>query len=106
MSTSLFHDLKAYTTALFRQGAALVVGVAFSIALAVVPALQGKEVPLWLWTLALAIAPLPAAFLAWRDERRAYRKLEALIPPDGLNWNLPKTMKPPGHYVLLVQKEE
>jgi hypothetical protein len=106
MATSLLRDLKDYTAALLRQGAALVVGAAFSIALAVVPALQGKEAPPWLWALALAIAPLPAAFLAWRDERGAYQKLEALIPPGGLDFNLPKNMKPTGHYAFMVQKEE
>jgi hypothetical protein len=53
-----------------------VVGAAFSIALSIIPAIQGKSVPPWLWALALALAVLPASFLAWRNERRKVEKLE------------------------------
>jgi hypothetical protein len=54
-------------------------GGAFYVGMTVVPALQGKQVPPWLWLVALAAALLPASYLAWREERRKVEQLEARI---------------------------
>jgi len=69
--------VREYVPALFRHWQALIVGFAFSFALAVVPALLGKAVRPWLWGLALGLAILPASFLAWRDGWQTVERLEA-----------------------------
>lgn len=69
--------LRDYVAALIHHWQALIVGFAFSFALSVVPALQGKDVPPWLWVSALALAILPASFLAWQDNWRTVERLEA-----------------------------
>jgi hypothetical protein len=69
-------DLREFVLALFHQWQALIVGFAFSFALAVVPAMLGKEVPPWLWGLAIGLAVLPASFLAWRKEHGRVEQLE------------------------------
>jgi hypothetical protein len=74
---SISDSLREYVPALFRHWQALIVGFAFSFALAVVPALLGKAVPPWLWGLALGLAIVPASFLAWRDKHGRVEQLEA-----------------------------
>ena len=74
---SVSDGLREYVPALFRHWQALIVGFAFSFALAIMPAIQGKDVPPWLWVSALALAILPASFLAWRDGWRTIERLEA-----------------------------
>jgi hypothetical protein len=74
---SITDGLRDYVPALIHHWQALVVGFAFSFALSVVPAIQGKDVPPWLWLSALALAILPASFMAWRDGWRTIEQLEA-----------------------------
>jgi len=73
---SRWGDLREFVLALFHQWQALIVGFAFSFALAVVPAMLGRDVPPWLWGLALGLAVLPASFLAWQVERGRVEELE------------------------------
>jgi hypothetical protein len=75
-ASSRWGDLREFVLALFHQWQALIVGFAFSFALAVVPATLGEDVPPWLWGLALGLAVLPASFLAWRSERGRVEQLE------------------------------
>jgi hypothetical protein len=74
---SVSDSLREYARSLFHHWQALIVGFAFSFALSIVPAIQGKDVPPWLWVSALALAILPASFLAWRDGWRTVERLEA-----------------------------
>ena len=74
---SVTDGLRDYVPALIRHWQALIVGFAFSFALSVVPAIQGKDVPPWLWLSALALAILPASFMAWRDGWQVVERLEA-----------------------------
>jgi len=82
MASSLLRDLWEHILALFRQWKALIVGVAFTIGFGVIPAVTGATVPPWIWALAVALAILPASFLAWRSERRRVEELEAQLDLD------------------------
>lgn len=77
MASFIVRHLRDYIPALVRHWMALSVGFAFFIALTVVPAVQGKNVPPWLWVVALLAALLPASFLAWQVERDRVEQLES-----------------------------
>ncbi len=67
-------DLRAFLAALWRHSKVLLTSGGLAVALMVLPA-WGVAIPKAIVQLAILLCPIPAAFLAWRDERR--RRLES-----------------------------
>lgn len=72
----MLHDLQDFGGGLLRRWGALLSGVVVTVALGVIPSVEGWHVPSGIWKVALVGTVLWAAFLAWRDEHRKVRKLE------------------------------
>jgi hypothetical protein len=68
--SSLRSDLREYLRAFIDHWLAVILGTVASVALGIIPALLGLEVPPWFWGVVLAFAIVPASFLAWRSEHR------------------------------------
>jgi hypothetical protein len=71
-------ELRAFAAALWRHAKVLITSGALAVVLLALQA-WGLAVPRLVVQLAILLCPIPAAFLAWRDQRRARLASEATI---------------------------